>query len=650
MSQPTKINMNFILVGDELGQIKLAQLDSCYDRKFGHDIDGNFRSADALERDDEDDETAWSNFIVRESPLTSNRSPTRSIGPSHSLDRRPHRAHRHKVIRILDQCLRSEPTPSRAITNIRPIENSYESNLDSTDRPNNLFLVSNRVGQMFVCDTDAMRNRLRLYHQMEDRMSENFDVEYGYNDCHQLENPMISPIYYNVSNRSPVCGGQPINRTNILVIYQNGDIQHVRIGQEVLQSSLKIKRKAIRMLGLGYNSDARAVHWRIDGSTGICYVDSDLYMDKEDPLTKIILRSPTHRLVKRPNDILRLDLYNEPPCTFSRKFNAQERLIPGDVVDRIVSREDYTGTKPFRCQSVASLNLNKTLALRKITCPDSFDRYHSQAQYYVTSYQSNGDRLAVGGYKYGARVYDIQTQKAMFNCRFGPKKNPLPCTSKGEPTTIGDVSWLGGNKATKKMPDMLATCSGADSIVNVFDLRCPKPVFHIDLTGETEEKWQPYENHHPGAVFTSLCSSSAPFSTAVPSQQLVLGSTSGQMIVLDLRFVSKSCRTMGKLSGVSGGSVREMRFVTESFDTSKVVSCSADRFIRVHKIQTSYTSVISQKLATLVFIGSKPTCVQPVCDELTQTYLTTVPSRCGSEYNMTTTSSEGWSLLGIMPQ
>lgn len=646
MGQPVKINMNFVLIGDELGQIKLAQLDSCYDRKFGQDYDHS--NPDRRDEDDED----FRRFNLRESPLIDNHT-TKSLQSTNSLDRRPHRAHRHKVIRILDQCLKNEPGPSRAITNIRPIECSYESNLDSTDRPNNLFLISNRLGQMFVCDTDAIRDRLKLCHNFEDRMWHGFELDSDLDTSDETgltTNPMIQPIYYNIGSRGPVCGGQPINRTNILVIYQNGDIQHVGIGQEVLQSSLKMKRKAIRMLGLGYNSDARAVHWRIDGSTGICYIDSDMYIDKDDSLTKIFLKDPTHRLDKRNEDTLGANLYKEPPCSLSRKYNAQERLLPNDVVDRMY-RPDFRESRLLRRPSTQSINFtNKKFALYDASCPDDFDRYHSQANHYVTSYKLNGDRLALGGYKYGARVYDVRTQKAIYNCRFGSKKNPMPCSSKGEPSMIGDVCWLGGNKATKKLPDMLATCSGVDSIVNVYDLRSAKPVFHLDLTYETENKWQPYENHHPGAIFTSLCSSGAPYSTAVPSQQLVLGSTSGQMIVVDLRFVSKSCRTMGRLSGIFGGSIREMRFVTESFETSKVVSCSADRFVRVHKVQTSYTSVISQKLATSVFLGSKPTCIQPVCDELTQSYLSTVLSRCGSECNLTSNSSDGWSLLGITPQ
>lgn len=146
-------------------------------------------------------------------------------------------------------------------------------------------------------------------------------------------------------------------------------------------------------------------------------------------------------------------------------------------------------------------------------------------------------------------------------------------------------------------------------------------------------------------MFTRICASGAPYSTAVPSQQLALGSTNGQLHLIDLRFVAKSNRFLGKLSGFCGGAVREIRFVSESFETSKMISCATDRFIRIHKIQTSFTSVISQKLATKVFLGTKPTTIQPVCDELTQSYLASIVSRCGSESHISTVGSGGWSLL-----
>lgn len=91
--------------------------------------------------------------------------------------------------------------------------------------------------------------------------------------------------------------------------------------------------------------------------------------------------------------------------------------------------------------------------------------------------------------------------------------------------------------------------------------------------------------------------------------------------------------------------MREIRFVSESFETSKMISCASDRFVRIHRIQTSFTSVISQKLATKVFLGTRPTCVQPVCDEISHSYLASLVSKYGSESHISTIGSGSWSLL-----
>lgn len=646
MTQHSRTSLGSLLLGDELGQIKLVQLDPRHINNV-NEIDSYFKHHES-EHTDSPSRSRCNRTTTDSqgnSPIRDNYESSKTLDHAHS-------SHRHKIVKVFADCLQQEPAASRAITNIRPIQSLNETGLDTTDKSNNLFLVSNKVGQIFVCDTDAIRRRLRHCINLEVRhLTDDF-----YNHIDDLEeqepqSPILSPIYYNMHNTAPVCGGQPINQTNILVIYQNGDIQHVNIGQDILQSSFKIKRKAIQMLGLGYNSDARAVHWRIDGSTGICYFDSDAssaHLDENDPLTDIVLSSPTHKLSKKRTDRSQQNLYNRSPCIQSRKYNEQDRLIPTQVINMITSRtEQYKPSSKFcKWSSITSLNLiYRKLALYDLVGSENFERSRFTDQYLVNSYKLNDNRLAVGGSKYALRVYDVQTQKAIYNCRTGSSKNPLACPSKGEPIMISDIDWLGGNKTTKKSPHMLATCTGVDSIVKVYDLRSTKPAFYIDLTQETENKWHPYENHPRGCMFTSICASGAPYSTAVPSQQLALGSANGQLHIIDLRFVAKSQRTLGKLSGFCGGSIKEIRFVSESFETSKMISCAADRFVRIHRIKTSFTSVISQRLSTKVFLGTRPTCVQPVCDEVTQSYLSSLVSRFGSESYISTIGSGSWSLL-----
>lgn len=599
MSLPTKTCLNSILLGDELGQIKLVHLSQKRNIGSQEGLRG-FESHDNL-------------------PITEDATSLVSSRPNNNfntLDASGAPALRPKIIRVIDKCIQKQPAASRAIVSIRPIGKIYESSLDTTDKSNSLFLLTNRMGQIFVCDTGAIINRLSKSVAHSHRSVELDD------DNEQEEqisdSPVLSPVYYNLDSRKPVCGAQPLNQTSILVVYQNGDIQQVDIGQDILQSSLKIKRKAICMLGLGYNSDARATHWKIDGSSGVCQLDSEAtttQMDDNDPLTDLVLGSPQKSPKKRP--IKHQDMFNESPCVQSRRLNEGGRLVPAQVINMLTSRaEQYkSGQRACKWNSITSLNLiYKKLALYDLVASDDPRRSAQQPEFRVDSFKLSADRLAVAGRKYAVRVYDLQTQKPIFNCLTGTK-NPLRCPTHGDPVAVGDLDWLGGNKTTKKQPGMIATCSAIDSIVKVYDLRSPKPAFFIDLTHETESKWQPYENHPRGCVFTSICASGAPYSTAVPSQQLVLGSTNGQMYVLDLRFVAKTYRTMGRLSGFCGGSTREIRFVSETFETSKIISCASDRFVRVHKLNTSFTSVVSERLDAKVFLGTKPTCLQAVCEE-----------------------------------
>lgn len=638
MGKPTRYDLSSVLLGDELGQIKLIQLDPRYDMDESKAL--------ARGRPVSTSPDYWSCFTGDMGDLGNQTAATRSS----TATRQRSSQLKNRIVRIYDRCLQREPAASRAITNIRPIEGIHESNMDTTDRANHLFLITNKVGQLFVCDTNSIRNRLRYCTKVDVDLQELETVEMGEDEAAPVhEAPILSPIYYNMNNKVPVCGGQPINQTNVLVVYMNGDIQHINIPQDTLQSSLKIKRKAIRTLGLGYNSDAQAVHWRIDGSTGICYFDteaSSAHLNEHDPLTDIVLSSPTHRISKKRLDHSQQKQYNQSPCIKSRKYNEQGLLVPTHVINMITSRADQEKGKSRNCKwsSITSLNLiYRKLALYDLIGSGDFGKCQKKKPgHEVTNFKLNDNRLAVGGRRYTLRVYDVQTQKAIYNCRTGHDGNPLVCPSKGEPCMVGDVDWLGGNKTTKRTPNMLAVCSGVDSIVNVYDLRSYKPVFHIDLTQETESRWQPYENHPRGCMFTRICASGAPYSTAVPSQQLALGSTNGQVHIIDLRFAAKSFRPMGKLSGFCGGSVREIRFVSESFDTSKMISCATDRFVRIHKIHTSFTSVVSQKLATEVFLGTRPTCIQPVCDEVTQNYLANVGS---SDSDLSRSDSDSWSML-----
>lgn len=641
MSRAKRICLSSVLVGDELGQIKLVQIDRT---AFNQAQFSPFKNvSDISASADRVDRLVSSERDASDQHESNNSNPLEQHESRYDTTQSPRRKQRHRVVRVLADCLQSEPAPSRAITTIRPITGIQESSVDTTDKPNSLFLVANKIGQLFVCNTNAIECEIaRTSHDDDTIQSQAVQSD-------NTSSPIISPVYYNMNSKVPVVGAQPLNQTSVLVIYLNGDIQHVSIAQDVLQSSLKMRRKAIRVLGLGYNSDAHAAHWRIDGNTGLFYFeaeDSYSHLNESDPLTDIVLNSPMHKLSKKRTDRSQQNLYNMSPCIKSRKNNEQDRLVPAQVINMMTSRTHIYRPPNRLCRwsSITSLNLiYRKLALYDLVGSENFERHQNTSHHRTTTFKLSDGRLAVGGEKYAVRVYDVQTQKAIYNCLYGPTKHPASCSHRGDPMMVGDLDWLGGNKTTRWTPNMIATCSGVNSVVNVFDIRCARPAYYLDLTHYTENMWQPYEHHPRGCMFTSICASGAPYSTAVPAQQLSLGSTNGQLHIIDLRFVARSHRILGKLSGFCGGSVREIRFVAESLDKSKMISCATDRFVRMHTIKTSYTSVMSQRLTTKVFLGTKPTCIQPVCDEVSQDYLSH-PLRV-SDSRVSTLGSDSWSVL-----
>lgn len=572
--ESTTNRLRAILVGDEFGQLKYV----------------NLSHTDIAEASNED--------------LSNSNLKTRQT--------------KHQIIQLYDDCLHKGPAASRAIISIKPIQGIYESHLDTTIKPNNLFLIANKVGQLFICNTDNLSNH---YHQLS-------SVNQNSNDAlledsvqsSSRQNSILTPIYYNLDSKVPICGALPINQTNILIIYSNGDLQHVAISQDVLQSSLNIKRKAIKLLGLGYNNDSKQIHWKIDGRTGeVLYESYASHLNDYDPIVDNLMSDKKSRnKAKHTSTIDSKECYQLSPSIRSRKGNERNRMISAEVINMLTSRSTTTPRlKICKWTSATSLNLlYKKLALFDlIGTGDQFGKINSPS-YQSNCFKLNADRLAVAGTNYCLRVYDITTQTSIFNSKSGHKKNPLVCPLKGESDSIVDIDWIGGNRTTKNIPSLLATCTGIDSTVKVYDIRTVKPVFNINLTHATETKWEPYENCARGCQFNRICSSAAPFSTAVPSQQLALGATNGQMHILDLRFVARSHRLLGKLSGLAGGETRDLQFVSESYDLSKVVSCSSDRFVRVHKMHTSFTSVVSHKMANKIFIRTKPTCLQSICTEV----------------------------------
>jgi hypothetical protein len=161
---------------------------------------------------------------------------------------------------------------------------------------------------------------------------------------------------------------------------------------------------------------------------------------------------------------------------------------------------------------------------------------------------------------------------------------------------------------------MVATCSRTDAIIRIFDIKSKqrKPVATFDLRKAT------FNNDSNPPSFTSICSTPAPVNTAVPAtQQLIVGTTMGRMMAVDIRFKPEGVKHSGRAPPVFrgfGGSIRDVKLVPVAGITgnnvNKVVSCSLDRFVRIHTFCEG--AMKRRQLDAKFYVKTKPTCLQPV--------------------------------------
>jgi len=236
----------------------------------------------------------------------------------------------------------------------------------------------------------------------------------------------------------------------------------------------------------------------------------------------------------------------------------------------------------------------------------------------ITCFEVCSNRLAIAGKNLELKVFDLTTKQ----CIFTAKSKNVDWLGLRTPVWVSDLAWIGPilppkpneyQKYSHKIsasvtPAMIATCSRSDPIVRIFDVKCKtkKPIWLINLKDHT------FNNDSNPPSFTSITSTCSPVTSAVPTQQLILGTTMGRMIAIDLHFNSRSHRQLGVFKGFSGGSIRGISFVSSCGSTGnhKIVSCSLDRFVRVHSFRTGANS--KRQLDSKYYIKTRPTCVQPI--------------------------------------
>lgn len=237
------------------------------------------------------------------------------------------------------------------------------------------------------------------------------------------------------------------------------------------------------------------------------------------------------------------------------------------------------------------------------SCTTILNPNYNTSNTYLTSSKVCNDMLAIAGMNVDLKVLDLNTKQTIFSAK------PLSNDWLGlkQQTWVSGVEWVGGNSKSNESPSWVATCSRSDSVIRVYDIKSKqrKPVININLKDQT------FNNDSNPPSFTSICSTSVPHTIAKPTQNLIVGTTIGRMMALDLRFSTHSYRLQGVFKGFGGGAVRDIKYVPQSHNSFKIVSCSLDRFVRVHNFKTSASS--ARNLESKVYLKTRPTCLHPIC-------------------------------------
>lgn len=360
-------------------------------------------------------------------------------------------------------------------------------------------------------------------------------------------------------NQSNLVGAAPFDRNNVVVCFENGNIFVINIEKELVQDCGSDVSKASKILGI--DSSLEEELKRGQGQTA-CTDDKDTPADanadtRKDKKTKKEKKKKTEDPVFKPNP--------------SFDYNPITQIF-----------------KP-----------------------------EWKRHYAVTCFEVSYGRLAIAGKNVDLKVFDLKNRECIFTAK--PRNtgwmSNKPCSH------VGDIAWLGPITSQtcapisfsskihpSPQPCLVATCSKVDSLIRIYDIRSKRKKA-IWVLNFKEER---LKNEVIPPSFTCMTASPPPITCAVPTQQLILGTTMGRMIATELRFNSHSHRQLGVFKGFSGGTVRGISFVANvgKLTCHRIVSCSLDRFVRVHSFRTG--SDPQRKLDAKFYIKTRPTCVLPI--------------------------------------
>lgn len=144
------------------------------------------------------------------------------------------------VITLNRDMLNGEPAPDKSVISIRPFatQTLATQEEDDSDDDNPRPVIGAKAAQ------NAELSLLYLVASKPNKL-------YIYNSMTNIFTLVKPPT---TDSELHLVGAQPINRNNIVVIYDNGTIFMVNIEKELLESSADTKKKAIKLLGLDLDS------------------------------------------------------------------------------------------------------------------------------------------------------------------------------------------------------------------------------------------------------------------------------------------------------------------------------------------------------------------------------------------------------------
>lgn len=327
----------------------------------------------------------------------------------------------------------------------------------------------------------------------------------------------------------------------------------------------------------------------------VCYENGSIFMQN---IEKDILESSETK--KKAIKLLGLDLASEISSTISNTTNSSNKSKSNSTKTISSKTSTLPRAKPSQqanlCSSVSSSKSSSSLAT-------IFSPNWNTSSTSLTCFKTCNNRLAIAGRNVDLKVFDLSTKQ----CIFTAKSSNRDWLGIKHQTWVSDLDWVGGNLRTNTQPSMIATCSRSDSCIRIYDLKEKqrKPIMNINLKDQT------FNNDSNPPSFTSICATSAPHSIAVPTQNIILGTTMGRMMAVDLRFNSHSYRHLGVFKGFGGGAIRDIKYVNQGLNSFKILSCSLDRFVRLHTFNILSTS--SRHLDRKFYVKTRPTCIQPIC-------------------------------------